>query len=351
MDALHIVVAGAGGNIGAPLLGHLARMPEVARLTLVDPDVYAADNVAVQNIEAADVGRPKVVAQAEKLNRIRADLEVAAIQGRIEDVPRGLLRCDLFVGCLDSKLARQHLGNEVAWRLGVPWIDTGVLGSQNLVRVSGYAPAENACCLECPWNPGRGGEYSLLEQEYLCGAVNGAGFKSMSSSALGALAASLAAIEVAQFARGEKPLRIAGEQVILDAEHRVVQVTKERRNPWCRFDHRVWTIAPWACGLARTTVSEALQWFGSMQVDGHHFVSELVCPGCARREISPRLNRPLARCAQCNRRMATAGFGALERLDARVAGEFMHLTLAAAGLCAGDVVSNGFRHWQLVEEE
>ena len=54
--------------------------------------------------------------------------------------------CDLIVSCLDSKAARQHV-NEIAWRLGTPWIDCGVLGSQSLVRVNAYFPAQGSPCL------------------------------------------------------------------------------------------------------------------------------------------------------------------------------------------------------------
>ena len=135
MENCHIVVAGCG-NTGTHLLPHLARSPHISRLTLVDPDHYEIANVAVQNIDRMDVGQPKVVAQANKLQRIRpamgaSSLEVIALQERIEDVPMGLLRCDLLVSCLDSRAARQHV-NQIAWRLGIPWIDCGVLGSQIL---------------------------------------------------------------------------------------------------------------------------------------------------------------------------------------------------------------------------
>src|SRR5271157_2871877 len=117
MENLHIVVAGAG-NTGSHLLPHLARLSALSRITLADPDSYddSGNNLAAQNIDRSDLGRSKVEVQAEKLCRIRPDLEVVRLQARIEDVPRGLLRCDLFAGCRDSKLARQHL-NENAWRL------------------------------------------------------------------------------------------------------------------------------------------------------------------------------------------------------------------------------------------
>jgi hypothetical protein len=68
-----------------------------------------------------------------------------------------------------------------------------------------------------------------------------------------------------------------------------------------------------------------------------------------KREQALRLNRPLARCNACNRRMITAGFGSLDRLDRELAGEYVSRTLAQVGLRAGDIVSGGNRHRRLLE--
>jgi len=340
----HIVVAGAGGNTGSHLLPHLARMTGVTRLTLVDPDSYEQSNLPVQNIESQDVGRAKVEAQADKLRRINPALEVIALQQRVEDVPRGLLACDLMLSCLDSKVSRQHL-NETAFRLSTPWFDCGVLGSQNLVRVNGYVPAQDSPCLECGWGHD---EYATLEQEYLCGA-GARTYPTMASSALGALAASLMAIEVAKFLRDEPVAPLASHQLVLDAEHHIVQVTALRRNPWCRFDHRSWMVEPWNCRPESITVAQALAQLGSLRVEGHRFVAQLICPGCSRSIEGLRLNRPLPRCPECNRRMVTAGFGALERLDSTSANGSSQLTLAQIGLLPGDIVSCGTRHRRIVE--
>lgn len=344
MKIHHIVVAGAGGNTGSHLLTHLARMAGVTRLTLVDPDIYEPANLTVQNIESQDVGRAKVEAQAGKLRRINPSLEAIAVQQRVEDVPRGLLQCDLMLSCLDSKVSRQHL-NEIAWRLSIPWFDCGVLGSQNLVRVNAYVPSQDSPCLECAWGHE---EYATLEQEYLCGA-GVSSFPSMASSALGALAASLMAIGVTRFLNGGETPSLAGRQLVLDAEHHVSQVTALRRNPWCRFDHRNWTIAPWTCTTESTTLGQALTEFGSLRVESHRFFTELICTGCNRRIEGLCLNRPLARCPECNRRMVTAGFGAIERLDSNTDSDSSHLTLAQIGLLNGDIVSCGNRHRRIVE--
>lgn len=350
MENRSIVVAGAGGNTGSHLLSHLARMQGIARITLVDPEFYETANVSVQNIDQLDIGRPKVLAQAEKLRRIRpgfgnAGLDVIALQQRLEDVPRGLLKCDLIVSCLDSKGARQHV-NEIAWRLNTPWIDCGVLGSQSLVRVNAYVPSQDAPCLECSWGHD---EYSLLEQEYLCSAGRGAAYPTMASSALGALAASLMAIEIAKFLRGKPEESLANRQVMLDAEHHVAQVTSGRRNPLCRFDHRSWVIEPWRCRPDIMTVDAALKTLGSLQVYGHRFTCELSCPGCSHRAAALRLNRPLARCPLCDRRMVSSGFGSLQCIDSALVGEYSRLTLAQIGLRAGDIVSCGNRHHQILE--
>jgi molybdopterin/thiamine biosynthesis adenylyltransferase len=338
----HIVVAGAGGNTGSHLLPHLARMAGVTRLTLVDPDFYEPGNLAVQNIDRLDIDRPKAVAQMEKLERIRpslgdSGLEVVAMQERIEDVPRGLLICDLLVSCLDSRAARQHV-NEIAWRLNIPWIDCGILGSQNLVRVNTYAPSPDAPCLECSWG---NDEYAVLEQEYLCGAKSGASYPTMASSALGAMAASLMAIEIAKLLHGDRSSSVTPRQILLDAEHHTMRVSTSKRNPWCRFDHRSWLIEPWNCRPDKTTVEAALSALGALQVEGHRFTSELVCPGCCHREMALRLNRPLALCPVCHRRMVTSGFGSLERLESELAEKYSHLTLEQIGLRAGDIVTGG----------
>jgi molybdopterin/thiamine biosynthesis adenylyltransferase len=341
MKLTHIVVAGAGGNT----VSHLARMSGIARITLVDPDVYEPANLVVQNIDSRDIGLPKVSAQAKKLQLVHSHLDITALQERIEDVPRGLLRGGLIVSCLDSRVARQHV-NEIAWRLKTPWIDCGILGSQNLARVNYYATAHDAPCLECAWEPD---EYALIEQEYLCGVGSGSAYPSMASSALGALAASLMALEIAKLLSSEFSEPIPARQVLIDAQHHNLRISTSRRNPWCRFDHRHWVVKPWRCQPESTTVGAALKALGSLRVEGHRFVQEMLCPGCGHMEKALRLNRPLARCSVCNRRMVSAGFGSLERLDVELAKEYSDLTLAQIGLRTGDIVSCGKWHHRELE--
>src|ERR1035438_6534958 len=164
MSGKSILVAGVGGNIGAHLLQSLARIPELGHVTLVDRDVYEPRNVVNQDILPRDVGKPKVHVQARRLAEIRPDLEIDAIHAPLESLPLGAWRVDLIAACLDSRAARQTV-NERAWRLGVPWVDSGVLGSEWLARVNVYAPAYDAPCLECAWSDA---DYRLLSQRYPC---------------------------------------------------------------------------------------------------------------------------------------------------------------------------------------
>jgi hypothetical protein len=93
-----------------------------------------------QDIDKRDIGRPKADVQAPRLHRINGGLEVAALNIAVEDVPLGALRADVMLACLDSRRARLVV-NQAAWRLGVPWINAGVDGSDLLVRIQTFLPA------------------------------------------------------------------------------------------------------------------------------------------------------------------------------------------------------------------
>jgi len=76
MDGKHVVLAGAGGNIGSFAVGLLARNPGIGRLTLIDPGVYEEKDLITQEIGREAVGRAKAYAQADRARRIRSDLKI-----------------------------------------------------------------------------------------------------------------------------------------------------------------------------------------------------------------------------------------------------------------------------------
>ncbi len=247
MGSKSVVVAGAGGNIGSHLMESVARMAEVGRVVLIDRDVYNAPrNLLNQDIVPSDMGKPKVLVQARRLAEIRPSLGIEAIHAPLEDVPLGAWRADLILACLDSRVARQRV-NECAWRLGVPFADSGVLGFEWLARVNVYVPASEAPCLECAWSEE---DYRQLEQLYPCGGPANEPAPNGAPSELGALAASMLALECRKMLTGETDCAAIGRQVTFNARWHSCSVTSFRRNPRCRFDHATWRVEPLHCRRA-----------------------------------------------------------------------------------------------------
>lgn len=229
-----VTVFGAG-NIGSHLIPHLARIPQIASVTIVDRDTYDASNLAGQAILPHDIGREKARVQAARLRRIRPGIGARPLVGDLADLPPALMRADLFLACLDSRSGRQDV-NELSWIMGVPWIDSGVDAGSMLAQVHAYFPGAESPCLECAWSDR---DYDLIEQRYPCGAPAEAP-STNASSALGALAASLLAIEAMKILSGALDADGGGgRRILYDAGHHQLHTPLYRFNPDCRFHHRV----------------------------------------------------------------------------------------------------------------
>ena len=361
IEGTHVALIGLG-NIGGFAAGLLARLRGLARLTLIDRDVYDASNLTSQDIAAADVGAPKAVAQAERLRRITPSLVVAPVVDDVESVPLGLLHADVLVACLDSRRARQSV-NQAAWRLGIPWIDAGVQADQSLARVNVYVPAADQPCLECAWDRR---DYDLVEQVYPCGGAPAPATNAPAS--LGALAAALQVLECQKLLAGHTERAATGKQVLIDtASHRHL-VTSFRRNPACRFDHISWHIEPLAQAPSALSVGAALALAADgcgtgeavLGVEGQVFVAQLTCPGCGEtRSLSWRLSGRLGlarQCQGCRQPMMATGFDTIEwlgasQLPAQALAQALVCPLADMGFQSGDVVTvragNSERHFEL----
>ena len=347
-SAKSIVVVGAGGNIGSHLVPHLARIPGVARVTLIDKDAYEPANLPAQDITPRDVGKRKALVQARKLRQINPRLRVEAIAEPVERVPLGKLRADVMLACLDSRAARQQV-NQFAWRLGVPLIDAGVEAGGLLARINVYVSGLESPCLECAWDDR---DYRALEQTYPCG-----GFASTAAtnapSSLGALAASLQAIECRKFLLGQMELAAVSKQVLIDAAHHKHYVTAFRRNANCRFSHGVWRIERLNHSIDELTLEQALKLapvngsgLATLRVEGKPFVKRLTCSSCGETRSLLRLEcsigRRLACCGKCGGRMIATGFDLIERLGADSASRsVLARSLRRLGLRSGDVFSVG----------
>ena len=347
--AKKIVVVGAGGNIGSHLVPHLARMPNVSRVTLIDRDVYEAKNLWPQDISPSDVGKRKVGVQARRLRRINPDVQVEAIYDAVERVALGRLRGDVILACLDSRIARQQV-NQFAWRLGVPLIDAGVEPSALLARINVYIPGADNSCLECAWDDR---DYEALEQSYPCGGFVSTVAATNAPSSLGALAASLQALECQKLLAGQTDQVAIGKQVLIDALHHKHYVTAIRRNKNCRFDHRVRQIRKLGLLPGENTLQQVFARLNAhgngaavLSVEGKPFAKRLTCPSCGETRALLRLECTLSekqrRCGNCGQRMITTGFDLLERLGPEaVFSGALSRSLFGLGLRSGDVFSLG----------
>lgn len=361
MKPKSITAVGAGGNIGSHLVSHLGRMKGLKRVTLVDRDTYEESNLAGQNITRQDVGRPKAKVQAHRLRRINGALQAEAIVDLVQNVPLGTLRSDVILGCLDSREARRYV-SEAAWHLGIPYLDAGVQADGLLARLSVYVPGPTAPCLQCTWDER---DYEHLEGSYPClggdrepGATN-------SPSSLGALAASLQAIECQKLLSGQWDGVAAGKEVVISAAHHKHYVSAYRRNPACRFSHNVWEIRKLRRGPGRIAVGRALALAGSRSGGGNclslraaaePFVTKLTCPDCGAEKRLLRLRHRLTprqlSCRNCATTMVATGFDMLDGLEAgRLPPHVLERSLQSVGFRSGDIFTvsspEGDTHYEL----
>ncbi|MEZ4586876.1 MAG: ThiF family adenylyltransferase [Gemmatimonadales bacterium] len=343
-----VVVVGAGGTIGSHLVPHLARSGSVRHLVLIDRDRYDAGNLANQNITRSEVGRPKARVQAARARRIAPDLVITAVVADVERLPLGLLHADLILGCVDNRRARLRL-NEAAWRLGVTWIDAGVLADGGLARVSIYAPGADAACLECAWSEQ---DYRLVEQDYPCRPATAAA--TGTPSGIGALAGALLATEADQHLRGAAERLPAGSEVVVSAHFHRHYLTRGVRRSECRFDHRTWPVEL-EPGAPTRELGQLIRSAGfdltrtRVTVPGHHFARRLECPGCGRSHpvarLASRLGAARKRCPHCAAERVLSGFAMSDALGPGIDGALARRSLAGLGLTIGDLIhlSDGAR--------
>jgi molybdopterin/thiamine biosynthesis adenylyltransferase len=291
-------------------------MADVGRVTLIDRDVYEAQNLVGQDITAAEVGETKARVQSRRIQRIAPELEVEAIADSVEDIPVGAMRSDVILAGLDSKRARQIV-NERAWLLGVPWVDGGVEADGLLARATVYLPGENAPCIECAWGPR---DYETIEQQFPCGGGRADVPATRAPSALGGLAASLVAIEAERLLSGVRNPDDSGHSILVDARHGRSYPTTLVFNTTCLMPgHR---DAPAAViGECRDDIAlgEILDGAGSLRVPGQSFATALTCGRCGDRCEEVRLivslrTRPAPVCSRCGGEMVASGFDTTDEL-------------------------------------
>jgi len=142
----HIFIAGAGG-LGSPISIYLA-VAGVGTITIVDMDVVDQTNLNRQILHyERDVGKKKTASAEEKLRALNPDINVNAIDVKIEEANATKLigKADGIVDAMDNYPTR-YLLNDVAIAKEIPLFHGGIRGfyGQATTIIPGITP-----CLKC----------------------------------------------------------------------------------------------------------------------------------------------------------------------------------------------------------
>ncbi len=146
LKAARVAIVGMGG-LGCPAALYLAAAG-VGQLTLIDDDTVSLDNLQRQILyAAADVGRPKAVAAADRLAALNPHVVLAPIEARLAAGTALLDGHDLVLDGSDSFATRLAV-NAAAITAGVPLV-AGSIGAFDgqLGVFKGHAPP--LPCYEC----------------------------------------------------------------------------------------------------------------------------------------------------------------------------------------------------------
>lgn len=148
LAAARVLVCGSGA-LGSMIAALLARAG-VGKLRIVDRDFLELNNLQRQMLyDEADVAAalPKAIAAGNQLHKINSAIEIEPV---VADVTTAnvLALCDGIDLILDGtdNFETRFLVNEVALKLGLPWIYGGAIGAsgQSLTILPGETP-----CLRC----------------------------------------------------------------------------------------------------------------------------------------------------------------------------------------------------------
>jgi len=162
LKAASVLVVGAGA-LGNEVLKNLA-LVGVGTIYVIDRDAVETSNLSRSVLfRAGDGGRPKAEVAAGRAKEINPEVDYRWMHGDvINDLGLGLFAdVDVVIGCLDNREARLWV-NRQCWKVGTPWVDSGIQEIQGVVKV--FVPPDSAC-YECAMTAR---DYQLLNVRYSC---------------------------------------------------------------------------------------------------------------------------------------------------------------------------------------
>ena len=162
LAAAKVLVVGAGA-LGNEVLKNLALLG-VGMTYVIDLDEVEPSNLSRSVLfRLDDGGQPKAEVAARRAMEINPDSTIRGIRGDvITDLGLGVFAdVDVVIGCLDNREARLWV-NRQCWKVGTPWVDSGIQEIQGVVKV--FVPPDSAC-YECAMTER---DYQLLNLRYSC---------------------------------------------------------------------------------------------------------------------------------------------------------------------------------------
>lgn len=342
------------GNVGGEVARHLAMVG--MKMILVDRDVVKEENLGNQGFTQADLGLPKVKARTEALRHLNPSISIHPLYADVEHLGLGALRLASIVFCCLDNARLRVIVNEVATRLGIPWIDAAVDGSgkRSFGRVAGYDPRSNSSpCYLCVHD--RESLRKIVQEgrhercpTWEWGKSSMITAPTLAISALGSAVAAAQVLWGLQILLGRKE-EVVGKEMYMDLTRNLLTTHRLTRSPSCLFDHKIFELTPFGRTIGESTVRESFavaeERLGEEVILQLHRVSlaaEVRCPKCAAIRRPYRLLEVMesweAMC-ECGASMQPLALGLRDRFSKEDAAEFLHKTWRQIGLPQHDVVT------------
>jgi molybdopterin/thiamine biosynthesis adenylyltransferase len=216
--AAHALVIGAGG-LGSPAALYLASAG-VGRITLADGDTVDLTNLQRQVLHAtASIGRPKAASGRDALLRLNPEVEVAALESRLDGARLDALvaGATVVLDCSDN-FATRHAVNRACVRHRRPLVSGAAVRFDGQVSVFDLRRADSPC--------------------YGCLFPEDAEPEEMRCAVTGVFAPLTGIIGTIQAAEALKVIAgigetLCGRLLLLDALHMTWRSIRLRRDPRC----------------------------------------------------------------------------------------------------------------------
>ena len=337
LAAVRVLVVGAGA-LGNEVLKNLALLG-VGTVIVIDLDEVEPSNLSRSVLfRLADGGRPKAEVAAERAGEINPEVQFHAIRGDvITDLGLGLFAdVDVVIGCLDNREARLWV-NRQCWKVGTPWVDSGIQEIQGVVKV--FVPPDSAC-YECGMTAR---DYQLLNVRYSCPLLRRDQILEGKVPTAPTIASMMAALEVQEALKLLHGMPVAaGSLLVFNGVSNQFYTTKLPRRDDC-LSHETYPD-PTPLPIGHDAPADRLFGLAAEHLDGplvlpleRDLVTAIECPRCnTRREVfRPRtkVGQREAVCPTCNE----AGRPVIVS-EAEAGSELSHRSLRELGIPRFDIV-------------